>query len=113
LTYSIKSKIRTVLHWPKEGIMFRDIITILKDPVGFRDTIDLLFKCYKDKKINKVIGIESRGFIFGASVAYLLVCGYLPVHKPRKFPVERESEEYTLEYGLDKIGRKHLFCCRI
>jgi len=100
---SIKSKIRTVPHWPKQGIMFRDITTLLKDPDGFKETIDLLYDRYKDKKIDKVIGIESRGFIFGAPLAYLLGCGFVPVRKPGKLPAECEFEEYTLEYGKDKI----------
>ncbi len=99
----IKSKIRTVPHWPKEGIMFRDITTLLKDPDGFKETIDLLYKRYKDKKIDKVLGIESRGFIFGAPLAYLLHCGFVPIRKPGKLPSKCESEEYTLEYGTDKI----------
>ncbi|UCH72152.1 MAG: adenine phosphoribosyltransferase [Thermoplasmatales archaeon] len=103
MTKSIKSKIRTVPHWPKEGIMFRDITTLLKDAQGFKETIDLLYKRYKDKKIDKVIGIESRGFIFGAPLAYLLGCGFVPIRKPGKLPAECESEEYTLEYGIDKI----------
>jgi len=103
MTKSIKSKIRTVPHWPKEGIMFRDITTLLKDPSGFKETIDLLYDRYKDKKIDKVIGIESRGFIFGAPLAYLLGCGFVPIRKPGKLPAECESEEYTLEYGKDKI----------
>jgi len=103
VTESIKSKIRTVPHWPKEGIMFRDITTLLKDAQGFKETIDLLHKRYKDKKIDKVVGIESRGFIFGAPLAYLLGCGFVPIRKPGKLPAECESEEYTLEYGKDKI----------
>jgi adenine phosphoribosyltransferase len=103
MTDSIKSKIRTVPHWPKEGIMFKDITTLLKDPEGFKETIDILYKRYKDKEIDKVIGIESRGFIFGAPLAYLLGCGFVPVRKPGKLPAECESEEYTLEYGRDKI----------
>jgi len=100
---SIKSKIRTIPHWPKQGIMFRDITTLLKDAQGFKETIDLLYDRYKDKNIDKVIGIESRGFIFGAPLAYLLGCGFVPVRKPGKLPAECESEEYTLEYGKDKI----------
>jgi len=103
MTKSIKSKIRTVPHWPKEGIMFKDITTLLKDADGFKETIDLLYERYKEKKIDKVIGIESRGFIFGAPLAYLLGCGFVPVRKPGKLPAECESEEYTLEYGTDKI----------
>ena len=103
LSKSIKSKIRTIPHWPKQGIMFKDITTLLKDPEGFKETIDLLYDRYKDKKIDKVIGIESRGFIFGAPLAYLLGCGFVPVRKPGKLPAECESEEYTLEYGTDRI----------
>lgn len=103
MTKSIKSKIRTVPHWPKEGIMFRDITTLLKDAEGFKETIDLLYNRYKGKKIDKVISIESRGFIFGAPLAYLLGCGFVPIRKPGKLPAEIESEEYALEYGKDKI----------
>jgi len=103
MTESIKSKIRTIPHWPKEGIMFRDITTLIKDPEGLRETIDLLYERYKDKKIDKVVGIESRGFIFGAPLAYALGCGFIPVRKPGKLPAECVSEEYTLEYGTDKI----------
>ena len=103
MTESIKSKIRTVPHWPKEGIMFKDITTLLKDPEGFKETINLLYERYADKKIDIVIGIESRGFIFGAPLAYLLGCGFVPIRKPGKLPAECVSEEYTLEYGKDKI----------
>jgi adenine phosphoribosyltransferase len=103
MTESIKAKIRTVPNWPKEGIMFRDITTLIKDPKGLKETIDLLYNRYKDKKIDKVVGIESRGFIFGAPLAYLLGCGFVPVRKPGKLPAECVSEEYTLEYGTDKI----------
>ena len=103
MTESIRSKIRTVPHWPKKGIMFRDITTLIKDPDGLKETIDLLYERYKDKKIDKVVGIESRGFIFGAPLAYLLGTGFVPVRKPGKLPAECVSEEYTLEYGTDKI----------
>ncbi len=103
MTESIKSKIRMVPHWPKKGIMFRDVTTLIKDPEGLRETIDFLFKRYKDKKIDYIIGIESRGFIFGAPLAYLLRCGFVPIRKPGKLPAEVVSEEYTLEYGTDKI----------
>ena len=103
MTDTIKSKIRAIPHWPKQGIIFRDITTLLKDPAGFKETIDLLYKRYSDKKIDTVVGIESRGFIFGAPLAYLLGCGFVPVRKPGKLPAECESEEYTLEYGKDRI----------
>ena len=103
MTESIKSKIRTVPHWPKKGIMFKDVTTLIKNSVGFKETIDLLYERYKDKKIDKVVGIESRGFIFGAPLAYLLGCGFVIVRKPGKLPAECICEEYSLEYGTDKI----------
>jgi len=103
MTESIKSKIRTVPHWPKKGIMFKDVTTLIKNPEGFKETIDLLYKRYADKNIDKVVGIESRGFIFGAPLAYLLGCGFVIVRKPGKLPAECICEEYSLEYGTDKI----------
>ena len=103
MTESIKSKIRCVPNWPKEGIMFRDITTLIKDADGLKETIDLLYDRYKDKKIDYVVGIESRGFIFGAPLAYLFGCGFIPIRKPGKLPANTVSEEYTLEYGTDKI----------
>lgn len=103
MTESIKSKIRTVSHWPKKGIMFKDVTTLIKNPEGFKETIDLLHERYADKNIDKVVGIESRGFIFGAPLAYLLGCGFVIVRKPGKLPAECICEEYALEYGTDKI----------
>ena len=103
MTESIKSKIRAVPNWPKKGIIFRDVTTLVKDPDGLKETIDLFYERYKDKKIDKVVGIESRGFIFGAPLAYMLGCGFILVRKPGKLPAECVSEEYTLEYGTDKI----------
>jgi len=103
MTESIKSKIRTIPDWPKKNIMFRDITTLLKNPDGLKETVDLLYNRYADKKIDKVIGIESRGFILAAPLAYRLGCGFVPVRKPGKLPAECESEEYSLEYGKDKI----------
>jgi len=103
MTESIKSKIRTVPHWPKKGIMFKDVTTLIKNPEGFKETIDLLYKRYADKNIDKVVGIVSRGFIFGARLAYLLGCGFVIVRKPGKLPAECICEEYSLEYGTDKI----------
>jgi adenine phosphoribosyltransferase len=103
MTESIKSKIRTIPDWPKKNIMFRDITTLLKNPDGLKETVDLLYDRYADKKIDKVIGIESRGFILAAPLAYRLGCGFVPVRKPGKLPGEIESEEYSLEYGTDKI----------
>ena len=103
MTESIKSKIRTIPHWPKKNIMFRDITTLLKSPEGLKETVDLFHERYANKKIDAVIGIEARGFILGAPLAYLLGCGFVPVRKPGKLPAECESEEYSLEYGKDKV----------
>ncbi len=103
MTESIKLKIRTIPHWPKKNIMFRDITTLLKSPEGLKETIDLFHERYANKKIDTVIGIEARGFILGAPLAYLLGCGFVPVRKPGKLPAECESEEYSLEYGKDKV----------
>ena len=103
MTESIKSKIRTIPDWPKKNIMFRDITTLLKSPEGLKETVDLLYNRYADKEIDIVVGIESRGFILGAPLAYRLGCGFVPVRKPGKLPAECESEEYSLEYGKDKI----------
>lgn len=103
MSKTIKEKIRTVPHWPKKNVMFRDITTLLKSPEGLRETIDCLYDRYKDKDIDVVVGIESRGFILGAPLAYLLGCGFVPVRKPGKLPAACEFEEYTLEYGTDKI----------
>lgn len=100
---SIKSRIRTIPHYPRAGIMFRDITTLLKDPIGLRTTIDAITERYRAEKIDKVIGIESRGFIFAAPVAYVLGAGFVPIRKQGKLPAETISCDYQLEYGSDKI----------
>ena len=99
----IKSRIRTIEHYPKEGIMFRDFTTLLQDPVGFRISVDELFNRYKDMKIDKVAGIESRGFIMGGALAYLLGVGFVPIRKQGKLPSETIGQDYELEYGTDRI----------
>ncbi len=99
----IKSLIRTIPHYPKQGIMFRDITTLLKDPVGLRLTIDEIVKRYSGHKISKVAGIESRGFIIGAPVAYRLGVGFIPIRKKGKLPAETIGHDYQLEYGADRI----------
>jgi adenine phosphoribosyltransferase len=100
---TIKSRIRTVPHYPKHGIQFRDITTLLKDPDGFRATVDELALRYKDVKINKIAGIESRGFIVGAPLAYALGIGFVPIRKKGKLPAETIGHDYELEYGTDRI----------
>jgi adenine phosphoribosyltransferase len=99
----IKSRIRTVPHWPKAGIMFRDITTLLKDPVGLKICIDDFLKRYEKMELDVVVGIDSRGFIIGGALAYLLGKGFVPVRKKGKLPAATEKEEYALEYGTDTI----------
>jgi len=99
----IKSRIRTVPHWPKPGIMFRDITTLLKDPVGLKVCIDDFLKRYEKMDLDIVVGIDSRGFILGGALAYLLGKGFVPVRKKGKLPAATEKEEYALEYGTDTI----------
>ncbi|WP_338846855.1 adenine phosphoribosyltransferase [Massilia sp. W12] len=100
---SIKSKIRNVPNYPKPGIMFRDITTLLKDADGFRELVDALVERYRDAGITKVIGIESRGFIIGAPLAYALGIGFVPMRKKGKLPAATIGQDYTLEYGVDRI----------
>ena len=101
----IKSKIRTVPDYPKTGIMFRDITTLIKDPVGFRLVIDSLTQRYVKghKNFDTIVGIESRGFIIGGALSYALGKGFVPVRKSGKLPAEKITHEYKLEYGTDKI----------
>ena len=99
----IKSRIRTVPHYPKQGVMFRDITTLLKDPVGFRLTIHELAKRYAGVTIDRVAGIEARGFIVGAALAYHLGVGFVPIRKKGKLPAETVGQDYELEYGTDRI----------
>jgi len=99
----IKSKIRTIPDWPKKGIMFRDITTLIKDKKGFLDTCQLIYEHYKDKEIDLIAGIESRGFIFGAALALLLKKGFVPIRKKGKLPAETVSQQYELEYGVDQL----------
>ena len=99
----IKSKIRTVPHWPKTGVMFRDITTLLKDPVGFKLCINDFIHRYLAKEIDLIVGIDSRGFILGGALAYALNKGFVPIRKKGKLPAETEKEEYELEYGTDIV----------
>ena len=100
---TIKSRIRTVPHYPKQGVMFRDITTLLKDPVGFRVTINELVSRYADAKIDKIAAIESRGFIVGAALAFQLGVGFVPIRKKGKLPAPTVGHDYELEYGTDRI----------
>lgn len=100
---NLKSLIREVPDFPKPGILFYDITTLLKDAAGLRALIDELSAGYAGKGIDKVIGIEARGFIFAPAVAYALNAGFVPVRKPKKLPAETVRVEYALEYGTDAL----------
>ncbi|KAI3831746.1 hypothetical protein MKX03_002518 [Papaver bracteatum] len=99
----ISSAIRLIPDFPKPGIMFQDITTLLLDPKAFQDTIDLFVERYKNKDITVVAGMEARGFIFGPPIALAIGAKFVPMRKPKKLPGEVISEEYTLEYGTDKL----------
>jgi adenine phosphoribosyltransferase len=99
----LKTKIRHVPDFPKAGILFYDITTLLQDPAGFHAAIDTLALPFKDQGIDIVVGIESRGFIFGAPVADRIGAGFSPVRKPGKLPSTRVRATYELEYGTDSL----------
>jgi len=99
----IKSKIRTIPNFPKQGIMFRDITTLFKDKEGMKKTIDIFYNRYKDRKIDLVAGIEARGFILGGILAEKLGVGFVPIRKKGKLPAETERVDYALEYGIDSV----------
>lgn len=100
---SLKSCIRDIPNFPKEGITFKDITTLLKDGKKFRQAVDLFAEKLKGKKIDIVVGIEARGFIFGAALAYKLGCGVAPVRKKGKLPFKTHAVTYDLEYGTDTL----------
>ena len=98
---TLKAKIRHVPDFPKPGILFYDITTLLNDPQGFRDMIDALAGPFAGVGVEQVVGIESRGFILGAAVANALSAGFVPIRKPGKLPSKTHREDYALEYGTD------------
>ncbi len=100
---SIKSLIRTIPNYPKPGIQFRDITTLLADAEGFQQVINGFYQRYKDQQINKIVAIEARGFILGAALAYKLGVGFVPVRKAGKLPAETMGHDYVLEYGSDRV----------
>lgn len=99
----IASRVRSIPDYPKPGILFRDITTLLQDPVGFRLTVEGLVKAFADVKIDKVAAIEARGFILGGAVAEKLGAGFVPVRKKGKLPWKTIGQDYALEYGTDRI----------
>ena len=100
---SIKSFIRTIPDYPKTGVMFRDLTKLIMDPSGFKMTIDQLIKPYLNEDIDKVAGIEARGFILGGAVANQLGLGIVPIRKKGKLPAETYRQDYQLEYGTDSL----------
>ncbi|GIX17963.1 MAG: adenine phosphoribosyltransferase [Rhodothalassiaceae bacterium] len=99
----VKARIRTIPDFPKPGILFRDITTLLADTQGFRKAVDELVQPYVGVAIDKVAGIEARGFILGGAVAHQLGCGFVPIRKPGKLPARVLRREYQLEYGTDVL----------
>lgn len=99
MTLNIEPYIRDVVDFPKKGIVFKDITPLLNDPAAFRLTLDHLTERYQDQQLDAIVGIESRGFIFGAALADRLNVGFVPARKPGKLPAETIAESYQLEYG--------------
>jgi adenine phosphoribosyltransferase len=99
----LKNRIRDIPDFPKEGIVFKDITTLLKDKDAFKKSVDLLAKKFRKAHIELVVGVEARGFIFGAALAYKLGVGFVPVRKKGKLPAKTKSVTYELEYGKDVL----------
>ncbi len=95
----LKNSIRSVPHWPIDGVIFRDLTTLMQEPVSFSDSCDQLYERYKDMNIDKVAAIDARGFVFGAVLAYKLGVGFVPIRKKGKLPCETLEASYSLEYG--------------
>jgi adenine phosphoribosyltransferase len=100
---TLRAQIREIPDFPKPGILFYDITTLLKDPAAFREAVDLMTEPYADARVDLVVGMESRGFIFSAPMAYKLGAGFVPVRKLGKLPAETISVEYALEYGTNTL----------
>lgn len=96
---NLSETIRSIPNWPIEGVIFRDLTTLMQDPDAFRESCDILVDRYKDQQIDKIVGIDARGFVFGAVVAYQLGIGFIPVRKKGKLPWKTIEESYSLEYG--------------
>ena len=103
MTIDLKSFVRTIPDYPKKGIMFRDITTLIENPEGFRESVERMASAHRGLGITHVAGIEARGFIFGAAVAISLGVGFVPVRKSGKLPGETIGQNYALEYGVDTI----------
>lgn len=99
----LKEKIRSIPGWPVEGVIFRDITTLLQDPEAFKTACDAFYQRYKDMQIDKIVGIDARGFVFGSVLAYQLGVGFIPVRKKGKLPYQTIQQSYSLEYGEDTL----------
>ncbi|MEW6201010.1 MAG: adenine phosphoribosyltransferase [bacterium] len=100
---NLSEKIRAIPNFPKEGIIFRDITTLLVDSQAFAAAVHTMYEPFQKEKIDLVVATEARGFIFGAPIAVKAGCGFVPVRKPGKLPASVEAVEYALEYGTDKV----------
>jgi adenine phosphoribosyltransferase len=103
MSLDLKSLVRTIPDYPKKGILFRDITTLIEHPEGFRESVERIAATYRGKGVTHVAGIEARGFIFGAGVAIALGAGFVPIRKKGKLPGETIGQNYALEYGVDTI----------
>lgn len=99
----LKETIRSLPDWPIKGVIFRDLTTLMQNPDAFRESCDILYERYKDMNIDKIVGIDARGFVFGAVLAYKLGIGFVPVRKKGKLPWKTIQETYSLEYGEDTL----------
>ncbi len=99
----LKATIRSIPGWPIEGVIFRDLTTLMQDPEAFKAACDILYDRYKDAGLAKIVGIDARGFVFGAVLAYKLGIGFVPVRKKGKLPYKTIQESYSLEYGEDTL----------
>ena len=102
---NLKSKIRVIEGFPKEGISFKDITTLISDGKAFKEAVNIMRKNLEYRNIDYIVGPEARGFVFGSAVAYALNVGFIPVRKPGKLPGETVSYEYALEYGTDVLEK--------
>ncbi len=100
---NLKKTIRSIPNWPIKGVIFRDLTTLMQNPDAFRESIDVLHERYKGMNLDKVVGIDARGFVFGAVLAYNLGIGFVPVRKKGKLPSKTIQETYSLEYGEDTL----------
>jgi len=99
----LKQSIRSIPDWPIKGVIFRDLTTLMQDPKSFKESCDILYDRYKDMGIDKIVGIDARGFVFGAVLAYKLGIAFVPVRKKGKLPWKTIQETYRLEYGEDTL----------